>query len=45
MKTNHFKKLERMYLDANVQTMIYDTTTINISEGEAEIGLTIEEKY
>ena len=45
MKTDHFQKLERMYLDANVQTMIYDTTTVKISEGEAEIGLTIEEKY
>lgn len=41
----HFQKLERMYLDANVQKMIYDTTTISISEGEATVGLTIHEKY
>ncbi len=34
-----------MYLDANIQTMMYETTTIKISEGEAEVGLTIEEKY
>jgi len=34
-----------MYLQANVNTMIYDTTTIAISEKSAEIGLTISEKY
>lgn len=34
-----------MYLQANVNRMIFDTTTINISEGEAEIGLTVSEKY
>ncbi len=41
----HFRKLERMYLGANVNTMLFDTTTCRISEEEAEIGLRISEKY
>jgi len=41
----HFEKLERMYLAANVNTMLYDTATCHISEGYAEIGLEISEKY
>ena len=45
MTQSHFSKLERMYLQANVNTMIFDTTTINIRECEAEIGLTVSEKY
>ena len=45
MTAAHFKKLERMYLQANVNTMIYDTTTVSISEGKAEIGLTISPKF
>ncbi len=43
--STHFEKLERMYLSANMNTHIYDTTTIKISDSEAEIGLTISEKY
>ncbi len=34
-----------MYLSANINAMIYDTTTIDIREGEADIGLTLSEKY
>ena len=45
MNTTHFKKLERMYLQANVNTMVFNSTSCNIKEGEAEIGLTISEKY
>lgn len=45
MNTTHFKKLERMYLQANVNTMVFNSTTCNIREGEAEIGLIISEKY
>lgn len=41
----HYEKLERMYLGANMNTYIYDTTTIKIQEEQAEIGLTISEKY
>ena len=45
MNQEHFRKLEKMYLSANINTMIFDTTTIIISEKTAEIGLTISEKY
>lgn len=45
MNILHYKKLENMYLTANVNTMIFDTTTCKIGNGEAEIGLTVSEKY
>lgn len=45
MESEHFRKLERMYLHANMNTHIYDTTTIEIENETAEIGLTISEKY
>jgi uncharacterized protein (TIGR00369 family) len=45
MIKSHFEKLERMYLQANVNTMIFDTTTCVISEGYSEIGLKISKKY
>ncbi len=41
----HFRKLERMYLAANVNTQIFDTTSCTIGSGKAEIGLTVEPKY
>lgn len=45
MTKDHFEKLERMYLSANINTQIFDTTTVKIAEHTAEIGLTIREKY
>ena len=45
MNEQHFRKLERMYLNANMNTHIYDTTTALISEGKTEISLEISEKY
>ena len=42
---SHYQKLEGMYLRANVNTMLFDTTTIQITEDSAEIGLTVDEKY
>ena len=45
MNTTHFQKLEQMYLQANVNTMVFNFTTCKIMEGEAEIGLSISEKY
>ncbi len=41
----HYKKLERMYLSANMNTEIYQSTTVSIEEEIAKIGLTIEPKY
>lgn len=45
MAKTHFDKLANMYLHANVNTMIFDTTTCKIAEEYSEIGLTISEKY
>lgn len=45
MSQEHYSKLERMYLQANINTDIYDTTTVKIEDGSATIGLTISEKY
>ena len=43
--TEHYRKLESMYLQANINTMIFDTTTCKISLEKAEIGLSLSEKY
>ena len=45
MLTEHYRKLERMYLQANINTMLFDTTTCEISMEKAEIGLTLSKKY
>lgn len=45
MNPEHYSKLEKMYLNANINTNIFDTTTVKISEGISEIGLTISDKY
>lgn len=45
MYKSHFEKLKTMYLKANMNTIIYDTTTCGISNGYAETGLKISEKY
>ena len=45
MDKSHYQKLERMYLQSNLNTMIFDTTTCKISEGYSEVGLKISEKY
>lgn len=41
----HYRKLERMYLNANFNKEIYQSTTIKIDEELAQIQLTIEPKY
>ena len=41
----HYEKLERMYLNAKVNTELFPGTTIKISEGAAEIGITINDKF
>lgn len=45
MNKSHYKKLENMYIQTNVNKMIYTSTTCKISEGYSEIGLEISEKY
>lgn len=45
MNDTHYRKLERMYLHANINTKMFDTTTANIDHKTAEIGLTITDQY
>jgi uncharacterized protein (TIGR00369 family) len=45
MNTEHYRKLEKMYLNANINKYLYDTTTIKIDHRRAEISLVISEKY
>ncbi|MBQ4820009.1 PaaI family thioesterase [Aquimarina sp. MMG016] len=45
MNQEHYSKLEKMYLNANINTNLYETTTVKISNGLAEVGLKISEKY
>ena len=45
MDENHFKKLEKMYLNANINTSMYESTAIQIQREQATISITIEEKY
>ncbi|AXG69110.1 thioesterase superfamily protein [Kordia sp. SMS9] len=41
----HYRKLERMYLSANMNTQIYHTTEIAIDDETATISMTIDPKY
>ncbi len=41
----HFRKLEKLYLNAKIQRLAYPSTSIHIEKGMAEIGLDVEEKY
>ncbi len=45
MNTEHFRKLERMYLAANINQQLFDTTTCSISKGKSEIGLNVVPRY
>ena len=41
----HFRKLERMYLSAPVNNLLYKGITITISDQKAELSLKIEERF
>jgi coproporphyrinogen III oxidase len=41
----HYRKLERMYLSANMNTQIYQTTEITIDDETATISMIIDPKY
>ena len=45
MDTEHYRKLETMYLGANVNTKIFDTTTCKIEDEKATITLDVSESY
>ena len=42
---DHYRKLERMYLSAPVNDIIYKGITIEISDGKAELSLQIDRKF
>ncbi len=41
----HYRKLERMYLGANINTHFYNTTTVSIWDKGAEISIEVDKKY
>ena len=45
MNETHYRKLEHMYLGANINSRIFDTTKIEISEASAQISLNVDEKF
>lgn len=45
MDQAHFKKLERMYLDANFNKALYPTTTMKIEEEKATITMQVSDQY
>jgi len=42
---NHFQRLEKMYLNANINTKMFTSTTAEISHSKAKIGITVSEKH
>ena len=45
MTNSHFKKLEKIYLNANLNNVIYSNTEIIISKNYSEIKMPIKEDY
>lgn len=45
MNEEHFSKLERMYLGANVNTRHFPTTEIKIEDKSAEISIQVDDSY
>lgn len=45
MNQHHFDCLERMYLQAKVNTSFYESTEIHITEKAAEISIEVSDKY
>ena len=42
---SHYTRLEKMYLNANINTKMFTSTTAKISDSKAEIGITISDKH
>lgn len=45
MDQTHYKKLEHMYLNANINSEFFSSTTIQVTDGMAKIELPVDEKY
>jgi len=42
---DHYRKLENMYLGANINTQFFESTEIRIEDEKATISLTVTKKY
>lgn len=45
MRKDHFQKLEQMYLKAPVNSKLYPSSRIYVSEGKAEVSIEISDNY
>jgi uncharacterized protein (TIGR00369 family) len=45
MNYAHYQLLEKVFLNAKINTRIFDSTTIQVSEGRAEITLQVIDDY
>ncbi|MGK7389027.1 MAG: PaaI family thioesterase [Candidatus Cyclobacteriaceae bacterium M2_1C_046] len=45
MNQEHYKKLEHMYLNANINSEFFASSTIQITDEMAKIELPVDEKY
>lgn len=43
--SDHFKKLERMYLSANINQRIFPSTQVHIQKGSSEISIEVNDDY
>ena len=42
---SHYSRLEKMYLNANINTKMFTSSTAKISNSKAEIGIIISDKH
>lgn len=45
MSNEHYRKLEKMYLTANIQKHLFETSSIKIEKAKASISIDIDERY
>jgi len=45
MDEAHFRKLENMYRIANINTQVFENSSIQVDDGTAEIKLEVSEKF
>jgi len=43
--SEHYRKMERMYLNANFNKLIFPSTQIEIRKGEADVTIEVEDTY
>lgn len=45
ISSEHYRKMERMYLNANFNKLIFPSTQIEIRKGEADVSIEVEDTY